>query len=138
MPGDYYSDKLSADRLKQVYEIAPPRIKQYLAAELRHVLDRIRPGDTVLELGCGYGRVLAPISEKSSMAVGIDTSMTSLIMGRKELASNRQLTLVRMDAVRLSFRGGVFDLVVCIQNGISAFHVNPRDLIAESPPRYPL
>ncbi|GAF70576.1 unnamed protein product, partial [marine sediment metagenome] len=30
------------------------------------------------------------------------------------------------------FRDGVFDVVVCIQNGISAFHVDQRVLIAES------
>lgn len=37
-----------------------------------------------------------------------------------------------MDAIKLSFQDKVFDCVVCIQNGISVFHVNQRDLIRES------
>jgi SAM-dependent methyltransferase len=37
-----------------------------------------------------------------------------------------------MDAVALAFRDGIFDVVACIQNGISAFKVDQRALVAES------
>ena len=37
-----------------------------------------------------------------------------------------------MNAVQLSFPNNAFDVVVCIQNGISAFHVNQKELIHES------
>ena len=37
-----------------------------------------------------------------------------------------------MDAAALGFRDRVFDVVVCIQNGISAFKVDRRALIAEA------
>ena len=37
-----------------------------------------------------------------------------------------------MDAVELGFRHRLFDLVVCIQNGISAFKVDQRRLIEEA------
>ena len=57
MPG-YYAEKLSADRLRLCYEIASPRIKRYLTAELDFVLDKLKSTHVVLELGCGYGRVL--------------------------------------------------------------------------------
>ncbi len=40
--------------------------------------------------------------------------------------------LVEMDASRLGFRDNIFDIVVCIQNGISAFKVDQRQLIAEA------
>lgn len=56
--GSYYSQKLSGERLKLCYSIAPPRVKQYLEAEVDFVLTKIKPSDKVLELGCGYGRVL--------------------------------------------------------------------------------
>jgi SAM-dependent methyltransferase len=55
----YYREKLSANRLERVYAIAPPRVRQYLDAEIDHVLALVGPNDAVLELGCGYGRVLA-------------------------------------------------------------------------------
>lgn len=37
-----------------------------------------------------------------------------------------------MNAIQLGFRNRVFDRVVCIQNGISAFHVDRIDLVRES------
>ena len=55
MANIYYSDNLAAERLKRCYDIAPPRVRQYLQAELDFVLDRVRPGDVILDLGRGYG-----------------------------------------------------------------------------------
>jgi SAM-dependent methyltransferase len=130
--GDYYREKLSAERLRRVYQIAPPRVQQYLGAEIEHVLELIHPGETVLELGCGYGRVLGSMSQKAGRAVGIDTSLGSLVMAREELAGQDHLHLVQMDAIRLGFHDTTFDLVACVQNGISAFHVDQRKLIRES------
>jgi SAM-dependent methyltransferase len=128
----YYREKLAADRLRQVYEIAPPRVKQYLEAEISYVLDQICPGDCVLELGCGYGRVLERLAMKAQQVVGIDTSLPSLRLAGKLLADTPDIGLACMDAVTLGLADHSFDLVVCIQNGISAFHVDPRALVVEA------
>lgn len=129
---DYYSDKLSAERLVRVYEIATRRVRRYLKAEIDHVIKKIRPGDMVLELGCGYGRILPRLAEKCKTIIGIDTSFASLRLGREKLKRISNCHLLNMDATRLAFADSLFDVVVCIQNGISAFHVNPTDLIRES------
>ncbi|MFH1011055.1 MAG: class I SAM-dependent methyltransferase [bacterium] len=129
---DYYADRLSAERLKRCYEIASPRVQQYLEAETDFVLEKIRPSDIVLELGCGYGRVLARLAKKAHRVVGIDTSLASLQLARDELRGFSNCYLAAMDAVRLGFRDKAFDVVICIQNGISAFFVNQRALIRES------
>jgi 2-polyprenyl-6-hydroxyphenyl methylase/3-demethylubiquinone-9 3-methyltransferase len=128
----YYSDKLSAERLRQVYEVAPPRVRQYLDAEVSHVLDKITGGDTVLELGCGYGRILPRLADKAGLVVGIDSSLASLILGRRDLTVGSNIRLVCMDASSLALAHATFDCVVCIQNGISAFHVDQRELVKES------
>jgi len=128
----YYEDKLSAKKLMKCYEIAPPRVKQYLEAEVNYVLQKIRPNDIVLELGCGYGRILPQLASKARFVIGIDTSLASLFLGREMLANVSNCSLLNMNAVQLAFCDRVFDCVVCIQNGISAFHVNPYDLIRES------
>ena len=129
---DYYVDKLAADRLRRCYEVATPRVRRYMDAELRHVLGKVRPGDVVLELGCGYGRVLGPLAARAGRVVGIDTSFASLRLASKKLGGVSNCRLVLADAVRLGLRDGCFDVVVCIQNGISAFHVDQRALIEES------
>ncbi len=132
MPERYYTDKLSAERLRRCYEIAPPRIWRYLRAEIEHVLSRVRPGDAVLELGCGYGRVLREIAPKARLVVGVDTSAASLRLAREELGGRANLGLVRMDTASLGFCIRTFDVVVCVQNGVSAFGVDGRRLLVES------
>jgi ubiquinone/menaquinone biosynthesis C-methylase UbiE len=37
-----------------------------------------------------------------------------------------------MNALHLAFHDDSFDVVICIQNGISAFHVDKKELIKES------
>jgi len=128
----YYEDKLSAERLKLCYEIATPRIQQYLKAEIEHVLEAIHPGDVVLELGCGYGRIIPFLAKKASLVIGIDNSLASLLSGLNYLKGFTNCHLAAMNAFNLEFQDEIFDCVVCIQNGISAFHVNRQDLIRES------
>ncbi len=127
----YYSEKLAGERLQRVYEIASPRVKRYLQAEIDFVTKYINHDNTVLELGCGYGRILPALAEKAKMVYGIDTSIQSLQLGRKLLQDVSNCHLLNMDAAKLSFPDSTFNVVVCIQNGISAFHVNQRDLVTE-------
>jgi 2-polyprenyl-6-hydroxyphenyl methylase/3-demethylubiquinone-9 3-methyltransferase len=128
----YYAEKLSAERLRRCYEIAPARVKRYLAAEAEYVASLVEPGASVLELGCGYGRLLRLLDRRPRALVGIDTSIASLRMARRDADLAGTTQLLAMDAVKLGFRGCCFDLVVCIQNGISAFHVDQRLLIEEA------
>jgi ubiquinone/menaquinone biosynthesis C-methylase UbiE len=128
----YYIDKLSAEKLKKCYEIAPPRVKQYLEVEINFVLSKIGANDMVIELGCGYGRVLPQIAQKARTVIGIDTSVPSIEFGKKILRDFSNVSLIQMNAVNLEFEDNYFDVVLCIQNGISAFHINQVDLIKES------
>ncbi|MFQ5770340.1 MAG: class I SAM-dependent methyltransferase, partial [bacterium] len=126
------SQKLSAERLRLCYEIAPPRVKRYLEAEIEFVLNKIKPTDFVLELGCGYGRVLKKLMTKAKTVVGIDTSRDSLALALEIIGKSTSCHLFAMNARVLGFLDRQFDLVLCIQNGISAFKVNPRKLIKEA------
>jgi len=128
----YYSEKLSGLRLKRVYDIATPRVRQYLDVELEYALSKIKPGDMVLDLGCGYGRVIPRLAKKAKMVVGIDSAIESLRLGRELLAGIANHNLLCMDAASLGFDESIFDVVICIQNGISSFHVDQTRLIAES------
>lgn len=128
----YYSEKLSAERLKECYRIAPPRIQKYLNTEIQHVVEKLKTTDKVLELGCGYGRVMEHLCRKVKNIVGIDISQTSLDLAEKQLVKYSNYQLFLMDAVSLDFPDGNFDVVICVQNGISAFKVNKKVLIEEA------
>jgi SAM-dependent methyltransferase len=128
----YYSDKLSAVKLKKCYQIAPPRVQQYLNSEIQYVLDKIKPSDRVLELGCGYGRVLNKLCNKANEVVGIDISKSSLELAKNILKKHSNCKLLQMNAINLKFPDHFFDIVLCVQNGISAINEDKRDLIKEA------
>lgn len=128
--GAYYSDKLSAERLRRCYQVAPPRVQQYLRAEIDFVAQHIQPADRVLELGCGYGRALEPIVGRARRVVGIDTSLDSLAMAIETTGGGAGLAA--MDASRLAFIDNCFDVVLCIQNGIAAFGVDRQTVFNEA------
>lgn len=129
---DYYSKTLAAERLRACYDLAPPRVRAYLEAEIDFVLQKTSPSMIVLELGCGYGRVLRRLIPRVRVAVGIDTSLPSLRMALDFLGGAEPARLAQMDAAQLGFCDRAFDLTICIQNGISAFGVDQQRLFAEA------
>jgi len=129
---EYYEDRLSAEELRKCYEIAPPRIRRYLEAEASFVMKCTQGSRRVLELGCGYGRVMKRAAVHVGFAVGCDTSRSSLRFAESYMRPRRNFGLVCASASCLPFRAGAFDAVFCIQNGISAFGVNHQELVSEA------
>jgi 2-polyprenyl-6-hydroxyphenyl methylase/3-demethylubiquinone-9 3-methyltransferase len=128
----YYNDKLKAERLRQCYDLAPERTRQYLQAELDFTLNQIQPGDIVLDLGCGYGRTLPTLAAKAASVIGIDNVAASIAMARQAIKDIPNIVVKEMDASKLLFAEDLFDVVICSQNGISAFHCDQKNLIREA------
>jgi len=100
---NYYSQKLNAERLVEVYAIAPPRVQQYLRAEVAHVLGKIRRGDVVLDLGCGYGRIMPELAQKAGSVIGIDISEQNIELAKKFLKNSANCSVKVMNAIDLRF-----------------------------------
>ena len=129
---DYYNTSLSAIRLKKCYDIAPSRIRQYLQAEIDFVLGKISRQDVVLDLGCGYGRIIPYLAKKAKYVHGTDASLPSLILAKEFLKNTHHHFLQHMDALKLSYSANTMDVVLCLQNGISAFPADQRTLVKEA------
>jgi 2-polyprenyl-6-hydroxyphenyl methylase/3-demethylubiquinone-9 3-methyltransferase len=130
--GSYYTRTLAGDRLRRCYEIAPPRVQRYLQEEASFVCGRLGSSDVVLELGCGYGRFVWPLARVAGQVVGIDLSHENLRLARALTDRHLPCRFAAMDASKLGFAPASFDVVVCVQNGICAFHVNAVDLLREA------
>lgn len=128
---NYYSEKLNTSFLQRCYETAPERVKQFLEAEIKFILSKVNFNDIALDLGCGYGRVSVRLLEKAKKVYGIDISGKNIDLA-KRLFQNDALFFLEMNAISLDFPNDFFDLTLCIQNGISAFKVDPEKLLAES------
>ncbi len=129
---NYYTYLLNSNKLQRCYEIAPARVKQFLEAEITFVMNKISQNDVVLDLGCGYGRVAIRLLEKAKKVIGIDISKDNIQLATKNIGNNENCEFYTMDAIDLKFDNNFFDMVICVQNGISAFKINPLRLIKES------
>jgi len=128
----YYSKSLAGRRLERCYQVASPRVRQYLEAEIRHVLQRLHPEDTALELGCGYGRVAFRLAEVAGRVVGIDSAAESIDLALELAGEASRCEFLEMDALDLEFPDAEFDAVICVQNGICAFRVDQEALLREA------
>lgn len=132
LPQRYYTKHLAGARLARCYDLAPPRIHQYLEAEILFVSRHLQDDCSFLELGCGTGRVLRRLSPRPKRMVGIDTSLDSLRFAQKLLAG-ASAELIQTDAVCLGLGDASFDMTVCVQNGISAIgDVDRRQVVREA------
>jgi len=128
---NYYANKLNSTKLFQVYDTAIPRIKRYLESEIEFAKGCIKQDDDVLEIGCGYGRILAALSPFTKSLTGVDISEDSISLARKHLENFDNVQLLAMDANDMTL-SSQFDVVLCLQNGLSSMKVEPFSFIAQT------
>lgn len=131
MESDYYAHKLNAEKLYLVYQTAIPQVLDYLRSEIEFVRERLSGDETALELGAGYGRIMKELSPSLRRITGIDVSERSVALGREYLKDLANCTIETMDAHAMAF-DETFDVVLCLQNGLSAMKGDPENLVRRS------
>ena len=129
---NYYSNNLNSNNLKRCYEVANARIRRFLEEEILFVLEKIEFNDIVLDLGCGYGRVSTRLLQKAKQVIGIDISEENIKLAVEQFKPSDSIDYLAMDAADLAFQDGCFDTTICVQNGISAFKIEPQRLVSEA------
>ena len=100
------------DWYEQVWEQAPLDPEPWAwARRSRWLLDELRPGDRVLDLGCGAGRFLAAAAAAGGHPVGVEIADAALERARRN-APGAELHRVDPDA-DLPLEDGSIDLVWC-------------------------
>ncbi len=129
---DYYLENLSGNHLHRVYSLADEPVKRYLQGEIEFCRQRISPGDRVLELGCGYGRVLKALASDTHVIEGVDNAPGNIELAGRYLQNEPGTRVHLMSVDKLDFADNSFDLVLCTQNGLSAFGLDPLNIIREA------
>jgi len=80
---------------------------RFLAGEI----SALGPG-SILEVGCGYGKVLRSLREVTPVPLtGVDFSTSQLLKAKEYLAGLKDISLISADAERLPFPDNAFDVV---------------------------
>lgn len=89
-------------------------------AELDAMIEELRPGDKILDVGCGTGRLYAQTRSKQVDYTGVDISPKQLEMARQQYTGGKFL---RASMVDLPFKMETFDAVF----HIAALHHLPTE-----------
>ena len=94
---------------------------------------RLRPGMRALELGCGTGRQMMALGDRTAESIGLDISEEMLRVAQRKLEAagrTEQVTLVAADAERPPLADGAFD--ACLIYGTLHHLPNPEVAIASA------
>lgn len=132
MGGNYYAQRLNAERLYGVYDTAIPRVARYLSKEIDFVKSYLHGSGSLLELAAGYGRILKELAPFAGSVTGIDISDGNVRFGMEYLKDVPNAELKVMDVHEMDY-DREFDVVICLQNGLSAVKAErPEELVAKS------
>ena len=107
-------DGAAARRIEQIY-LTPDIVEQRRATR---ALLHLRPGETVLDVGCGPGYLLAEMADEvgdSGKLSGIDSGADMIVVARQRCAGKSTIALQVADALALPFAAAAFDVVVSTQ-----------------------
>lgn len=110
-----FNDQLARDHdIDDYYARSSLPIRIIEQRRLRHIRDlvRCRPGERVLEVGCGGGHVLRLFPE--AQLVGVDVSEVMLDKARRNLAG-LEATLLHGELDDVGLDPGSFDAIVCTE-----------------------
>jgi ubiquinone/menaquinone biosynthesis C-methylase UbiE len=120
MPTDLHKHGVFFDIWSRFYGATPFDLILKRAQDAAIARLEPRPGERVLDLGCGPGRGTRALLERGCRVVAADYSFE---MGKRAAASvHGRAAVVRADAEVLPFASGSFDAALCT----NSFHHYPR------------
>lgn len=106
--------KTNIDYWMGVLNQAPESYKKWFAREREYLEESITSNSEVLEVGCGDGRSIFDLMQKTKNIVGIDHDEKAILNASKIFDSEPSIIIIKADAADLPFSDGVFDFVICM------------------------
>ncbi|CDZ74518.1 putative methyltransferase type 12 [Peptoniphilus sp. ING2-D1G] len=125
---NYYEEQLNSQMLFQVYDTKLPRTQQYLTEEINRVKKDLAGDEDLLEIGCGYGRILRELANSAKKLTGIDISANSIKFAEDYLKDFDNIELIAADFNTVE-DGEIYDVVILLQNGLSAVKGDPSETV---------
>ena len=85
--------------------------RMFPSKDLKELGNYAQPGDKILDLGCGSGRLFAVLKDKQVEYVGVDNCEKLIKISQKDYPGTRFITT---DGLNLPFSADSFDKIYCI------------------------
>jgi ubiquinone/menaquinone biosynthesis C-methylase UbiE len=89
-----------------------PIFEKMFAEQEQYLLEHVKNGVRVLDVGCGYGRNIKTLLKVTDKITGIDNDEQAVNETRKEMVGSPSVEILLADAVTLPFAENSFDVVV--------------------------
>jgi SAM-dependent methyltransferase len=110
-PFDWFANQFTSGRRDEFIEKIYPHVKSYL-----------KPGDRVLDLGCGAGSITIFLEEQGAQITGIDLAPYLITLAREQAVKlGAQANFVQANVLTYPLGEEIYDLVVCFGNPITDF-----------------
>ncbi len=131
MSQEFHREPAHAEFIIRCQQLAPPRIRALMQAEEEFLRSLPETAESLLDVGCGSGRILEVLAEHTWILGGIDLVRANLLHSRKRIKGGGDLLLVQGDALRLPFRDSSFAAVTAMINTLGNFGADQQALLAE-------
>jgi len=111
--GETDPDHRMRARVREVYDEIASHFSKTRAnpwPEIEAFLADVSPGGLGLDVGCGNGRHLALVTDRTDRALGLDASRALLAEARGRLSDAGDVTLLQGDAAGLPLAAGTVDV----------------------------
>lgn len=118
MSQDFHRDSAHAEFIIRCQQLATPRIRALMRAEEDFLRALPESAASLLDVGCGSGRILEALARRTQRLAGLDLVAANFPHCRKRAPVS---LLVHGDALRMPFRDGAFAVVACMINTLGNF-----------------
>ena len=105
------TDKSNIGYWEQVLKAPTPAYQELFDAEKKYLHDNIPQDSKVLDIGCGEGRNIKNILQKTKYVTGIDNEEKAINDAKENFKNNPTVDLVVAEATELPFQSETFDVV---------------------------
>jgi SAM-dependent methyltransferase len=110
-PFDWFANQFTSERREEFIEKIYPHMKAYL-----------KPGDRVVDLGCGAGSITIFLEEQGAQITGIDLAPGLIALAREEAVKRgAKADFIQANVLNYPLGEDIYDLVVCFGNPLTDF-----------------
>jgi 2-polyprenyl-3-methyl-5-hydroxy-6-metoxy-1,4-benzoquinol methylase len=110
-PFDWFANQFTSGRREEFIDKLYPHMKEYL-----------KPGDRVVDLGCGAGSITLFLEEQGAQITGIDLAPGLLALAREEAVKRgAKAEFIQANVLDYPLGEEIYDLAVCFGNPLTDF-----------------